>query len=88
MSGRRSWAAGQFFATEIDVALFGAAERFRAGFGAVKLAGPPLRRCPFEVEQAFAWRGPTKLPEPPLLRLAGRRRDAVRAFDLRDRLSD
>src|SRR5215207_7018974 len=41
------------FATEIDVGLFEEAERTRAGFGAVKLAGTPLRRCEFQVERAY-----------------------------------
>ena len=41
------------FATEIDVELFRAAERTKGGFGAVKLAGAPLRRCQFQVERAF-----------------------------------
>ena len=63
------------FATEIDVAMFEEAERTRAGFGAVKLAGAPLRRCDFRVEQAFDWRELTDdVREPPLLRLAGQRR--------------
>ena len=77
------------FATEIDVALFEEAERSRTGFGAVKLAGPPRAGCAFEVEQAFDWRdsGETCVnrrffdwPD------AGS--DAVRAFDLRERLAE
>ena len=43
------------FATEIDVALFEEAERTRTGYGTVKLAGAPLRRCAFQVERAFDW---------------------------------
>ncbi len=74
------------FATEIDVELFRAAERTQLGYGAVKLAGAPLRRCRFDVERAFASREPAEpcrnrrffdWPE-----AAG---DAIRAFDLRDR---
>jgi len=43
LSGRRFMGClHKVFATEIDVELFRAAERTRAGFGAVKLAG---RRC-------------------------------------------
>ena len=75
LSGRRYMGClHKVFATEIDVALFEAAERTRAGYGAVKLAGAPLRRCAFQVEQAFDWRdADRRLHEPPLLRLAGRR---------------
>jgi hypothetical protein len=40
------------FATEIDVEIFREAERTRAGFGTVRLAGLPLARCAFEVERA------------------------------------
>ena len=60
------------FATEIDVELFREAERTRAGFGAVRLANPPLARCRFTVERAHEGAG-ERLREPPLLRLAGRR---------------
>jgi hypothetical protein len=77
----------QVFASEIDVEMFRAAERTRAGFGTVRLANAPLRRCRFEVEQAYDGRGleayrcvnkrfydwPDSAP------------GAVRAFDLRDR---
>ncbi len=53
-SGRRFMGClHKVFATEIDVAMFEAAERTRAGFGAVKLAGPPRAGCDFGVEQAF-----------------------------------
>jgi hypothetical protein len=47
----------QVFATEIDVDLFRAAERTKLGFGTVRLANAPLRRCRFEVEQAYDGRG-------------------------------
>jgi hypothetical protein len=88
LSGRRFMGCvHKVFATEIDVELFRAAERTRLGYGAVKLAGTPLRRCRFDVERAFAWREPD---EPCRNRrffdwpdAAG---DAIRAFDLRDRL--
>jgi hypothetical protein len=72
------------FATEIDIELFAEAERTRAGFGVVKLAGQPRERCSFQIERAFADGGecvnrrffdwPEAAP------------GAVRAFDLRDRL--
>jgi hypothetical protein len=76
------------FATEIDVDMFHEAERSRTGFGAVKLAGAPLRRCQFDVERAFA-------ADTAEERCVNRRffdwpdagSDAVRAFDLRDRLA-
>ena len=56
LSGRRFMGClYKVFATEIDVALFEQAERTRAGYGAVKLAGAPLRRCAFHVERAFDW---------------------------------
>ena len=88
LTGRRYMGClQQVFATEIDVELFRAAERTRLGFGTVRLANAPLRRCAFTVEQAFDGRGieayrcvnkrfydwPDAAP------------DAVRAFDLRDR---
>ena len=88
LSGRRFMGClHKVFATEIDVELFRAAERTRAGFGAVKLAGAPLRRCEFEVEQAFDWREWNDT-------CVNRRffdwpdagSDAIRAFDLRDGL--
>jgi hypothetical protein len=89
LSGRRFMGCvHKVFATEIDVALFEEAERTHPGFGAVKLAGPPLRRCAFHVERAFESgdsgggcvnRRFFDFPETA--------RGAVRAFDLRDRLA-
>lgn len=77
------------FATEIDVALFEAAERERSGFGAVKLARAPLRRCAFAIERAFE--APAGPPEPCVNRRFAdwpdTGRDGIRAFDLRDRLA-
>lgn len=74
-SGRRYMGClHKVFATEIDVALFEEAERTRAGYGAVKLARAPLRRCAFHVERAFDWGDGRPVREPALLRLAGRRR--------------
>jgi len=85
LSGRRYMGClHKVFATEIDVELFAEAERTRAGFGVVKLAGQPRERCSFQIERAFNdadecvnrrffdW--PEAAP------------GAVRAFDLRDRL--
>jgi hypothetical protein len=88
LTGRRFMGCVQkVFATEIDVELFRQAERTRAGFGTVRLANAPLRRCRFTVEQAYDGNGldayrcvnkrffdwPDEAP------------DAIRAFDLRDR---
>jgi len=71
---------------EIDVALFREAERSRLGFGAVKLAGPPLRRCEFSVEQAFPAHASDNCVNVRFFDLPDTAPDAVRAFDLRDRL--
>jgi hypothetical protein len=91
LTGRRYMGClQQVFATEIDVELFREAERTRAGFGTVRLANAPLRRCRFTVEQAYDGHGlaayrcvnkrfydwPDEAP------------DAVRAFDLRDRCAE
>src|SRR3954465_2394735 len=89
LSGRRFMGClHKVFATEIDVELFRSAERTRAGYGAVKLAGAPTRRCEFQVERAF------DLREPPGGCVNRRFFDwpdegtgAVRAFDLRERLA-
>ena len=88
LSGRRFMGCIQrVFATEIDVELFREAERTRQGFGSVRLAAAPLERCRFTVEQAFDGRGLEAF------RCVNKRffdwpdagKDAVRAFDLRDR---
>jgi hypothetical protein len=91
LTGRRYMGCvQQVFATEIDVEMFREAERTRAGFGTVRLANAPLRRCRFSVEQAYEGHGladyqcvnkrffdwPDEAP------------DAVRAFDLRERCSE
>ena len=73
------------FDCEIDVELFAAAERTRAGFGTVKLTGSPRAICDFTIEQAWEGSGEQH-------RCVNRRfwdwpdyaPDAVRAFDLRD----
>ena len=90
-SGRRYMGClNKVFKVEIDVELFREAERTRAGFGSVRLANAPLRRCRFTVEQAYDGRGleayrcvnkrfydwPEEAP------------DAIRAFDLRDRCAE
>ncbi len=77
------------FATEIDVALFEEAQRTCAGFGAVKLAGPPRAGCDFGVEQAFDARelGDTCVNRR-FFDWPDTGADAVRAFDLRERLGD
>jgi hypothetical protein len=86
LSGRRFMGCvHKVFATEIDVELFHQAERTGAGFGAVKLAAAPLRRCQFDVERAFE---PPDEPcvNPRFFDWPDEAPDAVRAFDLRDRL--
>jgi len=73
------------FEAEIDVEMFEAAERTRAGYGAVALSRTPLRRCAFEVERAYAGTAAEGA------RCVNRRffdapdggPDALRAFDLR-----
>ncbi len=58
LSGRRFMGClQQVFATEIDVELFERAERTRPGFGTVRLAAAPLKRCRFTVEQAYDGQG-------------------------------
>jgi hypothetical protein len=88
LSGRRFMGClHKVFATEIDVDLFAQAERTRVGFGAVKLARAPLRRCEFEVEQAFDWRAPSEgCVNRRFFDWPDEGSDAVRAFDLRDGL--
>ena len=66
--------------------LVGPAERSRLGFGAVKLASPPLQRCAFSVEQAFPARHDGQCVNVRFFDLPDTAPDAVRAFDLRDRL--
>ena len=85
-TGRRFMGCMQkVFATEIDVELFRQAERTRNGFGTVRLAGYPLARCPFEVEQAREG-GEAPCVNPSFFDWPDGGRDAIRAFDLRDGL--
>ena len=86
LSGRRYMGCLQgVFATEIDVRLFEEAEATRQGFGTVKLAREPLRRCAFSVEQAF--RGtPAACVNRRFADYPDASPDALRAFDLRDGL--
>jgi hypothetical protein len=87
LTGRRYMGClHKVFSVEIDVELFKEAERSRLGFGAVKLAGPPLRRCEFAVEQAFPARHDGQCVNIRFFDLPDAAPDAVRAFDLRDRL--
>ena len=88
LTGRRYMGClQQVFATEIDVELFKAAERTRAGFGSVRLAGTPTTRCRFTVEQAYDGRGieAYRCVNKRFFDWPDAARDAVRAFDLRDR---
>jgi hypothetical protein len=85
LTGRRYMGCLQkVFATEIDVELFEQAERSRTGFGAVKLAAAPLRRCEFSVERAFD--GPGQCVNRRFFDWPDSGPDGVRAFDLRDGL--
>ena len=69
LTGRRYMGClHKVFATEIDVELFEEAERSRAGYGVVKLAGAPRERCAFSIERASP--RVRRLRQPPLLRLA------------------
>ncbi len=85
LSGRRFMGCmQQVFATEIDVELFREAERTRAGFGTVRLAGRPLARCSFEVERAYET-SEQRCVNPRFYDWPDSGRDGIRAFDLRDR---
>ena len=87
LSGRRYLGCLQkVFASEIDVELFEEAERTRAGFGAVKLTGMPLRRCAFEIEQAYdaTASGRATCSNRRFFDAPDAGPDAIRAFDLRD----
>jgi hypothetical protein len=88
LSGRRFMGCMQkVFATEIDVELFREAERTRAGFGTVRLAGVPLACCPFEVERARESHDPDgRCVNPRFFDWPDAAPDAIRAFDLRDQL--
>ncbi len=46
------------FDAEIDVEVFGEAERTRHGFGGVKMQGAPLPQCRTTVERAYDGNGP------------------------------
>jgi hypothetical protein len=86
-SGRRYMGClHKVFSVEIDVELFRAAERTRLGFGAVKIASPPLRRCEFSVEKAYPAHTDGQCVNARFFDLPDTAPDAVRAFDLRDRL--
>ena len=84
LTGRRYMGCmHKVFATEIDVELFREAERTRAGFGTVRLAGVPLARCAFEVEQAREG-VEDRCVNPRFFDWPDAARDGIRAFDLRD----
>ena len=91
LTGRRYMGCvQQVFATEIDVELFREAERTRAGFGSVRLANAPLRRCRFTVEQAYEGRGleAYRCVNKRFYDWPDESADAIRAFDLRDRCAE
>ena len=86
LSGRRFMGCLQkVFAAELDVELFREAERTRPGFGAVRLANPPLARCRFTVEQAHEGRDPGGCVNRRFFDWPDDGADGIRAFDLRDR---
>jgi hypothetical protein len=85
LTGRRYMGCVQkVFAPEIDVELFREAERTRAGFGTVRVAGTPLARCPFEVERAREGSG-DRCVNPRFFDWPDVGSEGIRAFDLRDR---
>jgi hypothetical protein len=91
LTGRRYMGClQQVFATEIDVEMFRDAERTRAGFGTVRLANAPLRRCRFTVEQAYDGNGleDFRCVNKRFFDWPDEAADAVRAFDLRERCSE
>ena len=91
LTGRRYMGClQQVFATEIDVEMFREAERTRAGFGTVRLANAPLRRCQFTVEQAYDGRGleDFRCVNKRFFDWPDEAADAVRAFDLRERCAE
>jgi hypothetical protein len=91
LTGRRYMGCvQQVFASEIDVELFRQAERTRLGFGTVRLANAPLRRCRFTVEQAYDGRGLAayQCVNKTFYDWPDEAADAIRAFDLRDRCAE
>ena len=76
------------FSAEIDVEVFGEAQRTRHGFGGVKMTGRPLPVCRVSVEQAYGGHGAAfecinlEFFQPPRFDDDG---DAA-TFDLRDTL--
>lgn len=89
LDGRRYMGCMQgVFSAEIDVELFREAERTRAGYGNVRMARTPLARCSFTVEQAYRSDGGDdyRCVNPRFFDWPDGAPDAVRAFDLRDRL--
>ena len=81
---RSAWLDQRVKEGELDV-VFEEAERTRSGFGSVKLAREPLRRCAFSVEQAF--RDASRCVNRRFSDYSDAGADAIRAFDLRDRLT-
>ncbi len=75
------------FKVEIDVGLFGEAERTRHGFGAVKVTGTPRPQCLLSVERAYDGAGePFACVNPDFLARPEPAAGAPDSFDLRDRL--
>ncbi len=86
--GRFMGCMQKVFATEIDVELFRDAERTRAGFGAVRLANPPLARCHFSVERAHEGGGEAhECVNRRFFDTSDEGAEGIRAFDLRHALT-
>ena len=58
-AGGRTWmgCAAGVYAVQIDAELFARMQRTAAGFGALRVARPPLPVCDTEVQRTFAHRG-------------------------------
>ena len=75
------------FRVEIDVGLFGEAERTRHGFGGVKVAGTPRPQCRLSVEKAYAGTGaPFECGHPDFFAEPDPAEEGAHPLDLRDRL--
>lgn len=73
------------FEAEIDVELFEAAQRTRAGFGGIKAARQPLSDCAFLVDRAYPGEGEAfRCVNPRFFDRSDVGPDGYRAVDLRD----
>lgn len=75
------------FRVEIDVGLFGEAERTRHGFGGVRVTGTPRPQCQLSVERAYAGAGaPFECVNPGFFAEPEPAEEEWGSLDLRDRL--